>query len=184
MDFNSLFFSYWAVASDVVLISAGLIFVLRLYIVELRLERGLSGYYWFGAAAEAGTPGYEMHLDDSWFLAEQPERHAHSFAYKRLRRLGKVVQLLSVLIIAVTIFLATGLVSAATSTGNLAVSVVVLSRCIVQYVGTPLRASSVCSDSTAPTYTVTPPVPGNTRNQNAVSTVSSDAQAGTVTLTY
>lgn len=186
MDFDSLFSSYWAVATDVVLISAGLVFVLRLYIVELRLERGLPGYYRFGAAAEAGVTGYEMSLEDSWFLAEPPERHVHSPAYRRLHRLGKLVQLLSLLIIAVAIFLATGLVSAATSTGNLAVSVVVLSRCVVQYASTPLGARSLCSDSTAPTYAVTSSVPGNGSSQGTVSAIPADAQAGvrTVTLTY
>jgi hypothetical protein len=154
MDFDRLFSIYWAVATDIVLIAAGLVFVLRLYIVELRLERGLPGYYAFDAVTEAMS-GSAIAADERWFLADDPDAEARQTpVYRRLRRLRKLVQLLSLLIIALAIFLVTGLVSAATATGELGISVVVLSRCIVQYVNSTLKASSLCSDSTAPTYTV------------------------------
>ena len=55
-----------------------------------------------------------------------------------------------------------GLISAATATGNLVISVVVLSRCVIKFVQSGVVPQSKCDDGTTATLKVSPGVSNNT----------------------
>lgn len=190
MAFTDYFPVHWTIATDITLLTSALLFVIRVYIIELRQQNG-----WLDEICSLPQPCHDaVAAEDAWFLASGPEGDS-SQASRQLYWLGRVVQVLMLMMLGIAAFLMTGIVSAATSTANLSVSAVVLSRCIVQYVSSPLQASSACSDSTAPTYTVTTPaqavsMPG-TATARITGTTSSTAAASAgegaptiVTLTY
>ena len=137
-----------------VLIAAAAIFALRLYLVESRVNKQWRDCEEFlflckSACDEAVTP------DEAWWRAEQEVIDSGVERLKRRRNtLRKVVRTLTVAALAACALLIAGALSAATATGSMAVSAMVLTRCVVRF---PVRgndADSSCGEGVTPTRSV------------------------------
>ncbi|RFB71225.1 MULTISPECIES: hypothetical protein [unclassified Herbaspirillum] len=133
-----------------VLIAAAAIFVLRLYLVESRGDnqwRGCEEFLFLckRACDEAVTP------DEAWWRAEQGDIGTGAARLHRRRNtLRRAIKILTIAALAACALLIAGALSAATATGSIAVSAMVLTRCIIRF---PVRgndADSSCSEGVAP----------------------------------
>ncbi|MFJ9531994.1 hypothetical protein [Herbaspirillum sp. NPDC101396] len=137
-----------------VLIAAAAIFVLRLYLVENRVEKELRGCDEFlflckRACDEAITP------DEAWWRAEQGDLGAGAARlHHRRNTLRKAIKILTVAALAACALLIAGALSAATATGSMAVSAIVLTRCIIRFPARGSDADSSCSEGVAPVRSV------------------------------
>lgn len=137
-----------------VLIAAAAIFVLRLYLVESRGDnqwRGCEEFLFLckRACDEAVTP------DEAWWRAEQGDIGTGAARLHRRRNtLRRAIKILTIAALAACALLIAGALSAATATGSMAVSAMVLTRCIIRF---PVRgndADSSCSEGVTPTRSV------------------------------
>jgi hypothetical protein len=169
-----------------VLIAAAAIFVLRLYLVESRVDREWRSCEEFlflckRACEEAVTP------DEAWWRAEQGEPGSGAERLHRRRNsLRKAIKILTVAALAACALLIAGALSAATATGRMAVSAMVITRCIIRF---PMRGSdadSSCSQDVAPTRTVQvdKPEPPPTAAEQLTMPEQSAAEIKVVTLSY
>jgi hypothetical protein len=179
----------WPLFTNTVLLCAGLLFIVRLYLVERRFEEGLIGFEREYLKRKINAD-FKPLPEEEWFLA-------HGFEYqvattsqcRRLGRLRKVAKFLVVTAMSIVALFGAGALFAATSTGSLTVSAIVLSRCIIRFPSFTGKAETACSDGVSVTKTV-----GDRKaNSTAQSSVTSPQQsvapnAGqeitTVTLTY
>lgn len=133
-----------------VLIAAAAIFVLRLYLVESRVDKEWRGCDEFlflckRACDEAVTP------DEAWWRAEQGGLGAGAARlHHRRNTLRKAIKILTISALAACALLIAGALSAATATGSMAVSAMVLTRCIIRFPARGSDADSSCSEGVAP----------------------------------
>jgi hypothetical protein len=137
-----------------VLIAAAAIFVLRLYLVESRVEKEWRGCDEFlflckRACDEAVTP------DEAWWRAEQGDLGAGAARlHHRRNTLRRAIKILTIAALAACALLIAGALSAATATGSMAVSAIVLTRCIIRFPARGSDADSSCSEGVTPVRTV------------------------------
>jgi hypothetical protein len=133
-----------------VLIAAAAIFVLRLYLVESRGDNQWRGCEEFlslckRACNEAVMP------DEAWWRAEQGDiGTGEARLHRRRNTLRRAIKILTVAALAACALLIAGALSAATATRSMAVSAMVLTRCIIRF---PVRDNDVdsrCSEGVAP----------------------------------
>jgi hypothetical protein len=177
-----------------VLIAAAAIFVLRLYLVESRGDnqwRGCEEFLFLckRACDEAVTP------DEAWWRAEQGDIGTGAARLHRRRNtLRRAIKILTIAALAACALLIAGALSAATATGSIAVSAMVLTRCIIRF---PVRgndADSSCSEGVAPVRSEqlirnNPPDDAGPGTVEAAATATATAaqtvlQTRVVTLTY
>jgi len=172
-----------------VLIAATAIFVLRLYLVESRVDKQWRDCDEFlflckSAGDEAVTP------DEAWWRAEQDDSGSGAARLHRRRNtLRKAVKILTIAALAACALLIAGALSAATATGSMAVSAMVLTRCVIRFPARGGDAGSSCSEGVTPVRTVqadtaeTPASPAVAEPEVAVAEPAAP-RAQVVTLTY
>jgi hypothetical protein len=175
-----------------VLIAAAAIFVLRLYLVESRGDnqwRGCEEFLFLckRACDEAVAP------DEAWWRAEQNDLGTDATRLHRRRNtLRKAIKILTVAALAACALLIAGALSAATATGTMAVSAMVLTRCIIRF---PVRGGEVdssCSEGVTPIRSEQVirsnppdgPEPGMATATATAATAQNVPQTKVVTLTY
>ena len=189
IGFTSYFWWAWPLLTDVVLLGAGLLFVIRLYLVERQFEEGLIGFE-REYLKRTVNRDFRALPEDEWFLA-------HGFEYqvatpsqcRRLARLRTIVRLAVVTMISLAALFGVGALFAATSTGSLTVSAIVLSRCVIRFPSLSDKVESTCTDGVS----VTKDVIEQPENKAAVPSGSTSESSGngtanqqmtTVTFTY
>lgn len=189
---NTYFWLAWPLLTDSILLCAGLLFVVRLYLVERRFEEGLIGYERAWSKRKM-NPAFVPLPEEEWFLAHGFEYQATGASpHRRMGKLRKIARLLVVTMMSIVSLFGAGALFAATSTGSLAVSAMVLSRCLIRFPSFSGKVESNCSDGVQVTKEVSDKVMSNvseaaTSSAAAIEsalTPSATPRITTVTLTY
>jgi hypothetical protein len=187
--FTSFIGLAWPFFTDTVLVCAGLLFIVRLYLLERRFEEGLIGFEREYLKRKVNSD-FRPLPEEEWFLA-------HGFEYqvattsqcRRLGRVRKIAKFLVVTVMSMAALFGAGALFAATSTGSLTVSAIVLSRCIIRFPSFNGKIESVCSDGVSVTKTVgeqkaNRAVESSATSPESSNTANSGQDVTTVTLTY
>lgn len=183
------FSQIWPLLTDGILVGTELLFVIRLYIVERRFEESLVAF-----EKECFKKKVELNFhplsEEKWFLADGCEHKCVTSSQRhRLGRLRKFARFLVVTALGIGALFGAGALWAATSTGSLTVSAIVLSRCFIHFPSFSGKVESECTDGVSFTketsekstnmVIVTPGAPAET-----TSTPAASQGVTTVTLTY
>lgn len=189
IGFTSYFWWAWPLLTDVVLLCAGLLFVVRLYLVERQFEEGLIGFEREYLKRKVNRD-FRALPEEEWFLAHGFEYQvATSSQCRRLARLRKIARFAVVTMMSLAALFGAGALFAATSTGSLAVSAIVLSRCIIRFPAFSGKVETACTDGVSVTKNVTEQrenhaATPSTSTSEASGNGTANQQMTTVTLTY
>src|SRR5450830_1248040 len=109
----------WPLLTDAILLGAGALFVVRLYLIERRFEEGLALLEKVQSQKKSG--GYTPAADEEWFLAREYAATTPATC-RRWRALRNIARLGLFLVSTIVALFGAGTLFAATSTGSISVS--------------------------------------------------------------